>query len=125
MNDCERKIQGLEEKLARQSTMLAQALKEKNDALQTASGARRQLDFFREENVRLQAELKQWKPAPQKFQLGEVVTSSAQIIPETARSFFKISMARVNSERVWEYWEGRTWLSELVLRSLTRQERGQ
>lgn len=123
MNDCERKIQGLEAKLARQSTMLAEALKEKNDVLQKTSGAQRQADAFREENVRLQAELKQWKPPAPKFKTGEVVACIK--VPGVFYKTGKIEWDQYNRIWVYEFPNYSVGYVEEYLRKLTPQERGQ
>jgi len=128
-------IESLETKLNRQSTMLALALKEKNDAI--SSNGMKELQ---QQVINLQAELQLLKPPEPKFKIGQIVmaphaSQANRMWPMTVRqreyrvadkSWYYSNF--IDNERMPEYMRARelarSYRKEADIRALNAEEIG-
>lgn len=112
--------------LSRQSTMLAEALKEKNDALENSLKRANAIEIQGREIVKLKDELRLLRPPEPKFKVGQVVM---QTLPSGNANAFTIRHARLDGNKRWQYANARligdvNWFAEDRFRALTSEERG-
>ena len=116
-------IKGQRDKLNRQSTMLALALKAKNDAIDETIAVKQNLGRVVDENTKLIDQLARLQPPPAKFRVGQVVIIAS--LPNAKTFAVKlVSRKYQNLSGAWCYTDtcDRFW-GEECLRELTDEER--